>query len=95
MSTRARDWFAEAKEFRQLCGDAQRCERASGVAMDTKYKRDCDAFRASALFRTLTNPDGLGTTPEDRRFYLSNRIMDAFEEGWSACDLEDNGASKP
>ncbi len=23
MTTRARDWFADAKEFRQLCGDAQ------------------------------------------------------------------------
>lgn len=62
--------------------------------MTTKYKRDCDAFKESELFKSLTNPEGLGSTPEDRRFYLKNRILTAFEEGWSACDSPDNGTSE-
>jgi hypothetical protein len=30
MSTRARDWFADEREFRQLCGDAQSQSQATG-----------------------------------------------------------------
>lgn len=58
--------------------------------MTTKYKADCDAFKASQLFKALTDPEGLGATPQIRRMYLTNRIMDAFEEGWSACDSVDS-----
>lgn len=63
--------------------------------MTTKYKADCDAFKESELFKALTDPEGLGATPEIRRMYLTNRIMDAFEEGWSACDSPDNGRAEP
>lgn len=41
MSTRARDWFADAKEFRQLCGDAQsqaKSESAQDFAADMMIK---------------------------------------------------------
>ncbi len=54
--------------------------------MTTQYKRDCDAFRNSELFKSLSDPEGLGSTAEARRVYLTNRLMDAFEEGWSARD---------
>jgi hypothetical protein len=50
MSTRARDWFADEHEFRQLCGDAQsqaRGESAQEFAADMVIKANqhgLDAF---------------------------------------------------
>lgn len=41
MSTKAKDWFADVKEFRQLCGDAQsqaRGESAQDFAADMMVK---------------------------------------------------------
>lgn len=41
MSTKARDWFADEHEFRQLCGDAQsqaRSESAQEFAADMVVK---------------------------------------------------------
>lgn len=41
MSTKAKDWFADAAEFRQLCGDAQsqaRSESAQDFAADMMVK---------------------------------------------------------
>jgi hypothetical protein len=56
----------------------------------TKYKKDCDAFRASELFKKLSDPTSLGVWPQSRHL-LENRLMDAFEEGWTSCDSPDNG----
>jgi hypothetical protein len=50
MTTRARDWFADEHEFRQLCGDAQsqaRGESAQEFAADMVIKANqhgLDAF---------------------------------------------------
>lgn len=64
MNTKAGTWFADEKEFRQLCGDAQ------------SQARDESSQEFAAQMMLAANQHGLGTYVSDKQLKWLCKIAD-------------------